>query len=145
MTYEPDTIWGRTVAGDGEVAAPRSGLSLTQRRLLKELAQPRTFTALAANDRLPPPKLEHELVRLAQLQLVAFQRPGSPQPRTAPGLHPPPPLPAPVTKPRTAQSVDVPLPPAVTKPPRSPQRWPILPWCFVAAALGFATVLLLAT
>ena len=125
MVYEPDTIWGRTIAGDGEVAAPRSGLSLTQRRLLKVLGQPRTFTALAAHNRLPAPKLEHELVHLAQLQLVAFQRPGSPQPRTAPGIH-------------------LPLPAAVTMAPRSRQPWPMLPWCFVAAALGFATVLLLA-
>lgn len=124
MVYEPDTIWGRTVAGDGEVVAPRSGLSLTQRRLLKLLGQPRTFTALAARNRLPAPKLEHELVRLAQLQLVAFQRPGSPQPRTAPGINLP-------------LSVGIP-----TVPTR--QRFPLLPWCFVAAALGFMTVLLLA-
>jgi len=145
MAYEPDTIWGRTIAGDGAVTASRSGLSLTQRRLLKQLAQPRTFTALAANDRLPAPKLEHELVRLAQLQLVAFQRPGSTQPRTAPGIHPPrPPAPA-AAKPRTAPSVHLPLPPAVTMPPRPRQPWQILPWCFVAAALGFATVLLLAS
>jgi hypothetical protein len=124
MVYEPDTIWGRTVAGDGEVVAPHSGLSLTQRRLLKLLGQPRTFTALAASNRLPAPKLEHELVRLSQLQLVAFQRPGSPQPRTAPGI-------------------SLPLPASVTLLPSWARR-SILPWCFVAAALGFMTVLLLA-
>jgi hypothetical protein len=124
MVYEPDTVWGRTIAGDGEVAAPHSGLSLTQRRLLKLLEQPRTFTALAARNPLPAPKLEHELVRLAQLQLVAYQRPGSPRPRTAPGIC-------------------LPLPTSVTS-SRARQPWPLLPWCLVAAALGFATVLLLA-
>jgi len=125
MVYEPDTVWGRTIAGDGEVVAPRSGLSLTQRRLLKALGQPCTFSALAAHNRLPPPKLEHELVHLAQLQLVAYQRPGAPRPRTAPGIY-------------------LPLPASVTPPP-SRHPWPLLPWCFVAAVLGFATVVLLAT
>lgn len=124
MMYEPDTVWGRTVAGDGEVVAPQSGLSLTQRRLLKLLGQPRTFTALAARNPLPAPKLEHELVRLAQLQLVAFQRPGSPQPRTAPGIN-------------------LPLPVKAMPAPWQGQ-WPTLPWCFAATALGFATVLFLA-
>jgi hypothetical protein len=125
MAYEPDTIWGRTIAGDGEVAAPRSGLSLTQRRLLKVLAQPRTFSALAAANQLPPPKLEHELVHLAELQLVAFQRPGAPRPRTAPGVR-------------------LPMPASVTK-NRARKPWPLLPWCFLATALGFAAVLLLAS
>jgi hypothetical protein len=125
MAYEPDTVWGRTIEGDGEVAAPHSGLSLTQRRLLKVLAQPRTFSALAAANPLPPPKLEHELVHLAHLKLVAFQRPGSSRPQTAPGI-------------------PLPLPPAVTM-ARARQPWPMLPWCFIAAALGFATVLLLAS
>lgn len=126
MVYEPDTVWGRTVAGDGEVTAARSGLSLTQRHLLKLLGQPRTFTALAATNRLPVPKLEYELVRLAQLQLVAFQRPGSPQPRTAPGILLPPPS------------------EFVAHRPSMRERWPSLPLCFVATALGFATVLMLA-
>jgi len=124
MVYEPDTVWGRTIAGDGEVSAPRSGLSLTQRRLLNLLEQPRTFTALASRNPLPAPKLEHELVRLAQLQLVAYQRPGAPRPRTAPGIY-------------------LPLPGNVTSFPSRP-GWPMSPWCFIAAALGFATVLLLA-
>jgi hypothetical protein len=122
MDYEPDTVWGRTIAGDDEVAAPRSGLSLTQRRLLKLLEQPKTFTVIAARNPLPAPKLEHELVRLAQLQLVAYQRPGASRPRTAPGIY----VPLPVTVPRA-------------RPP-----FPLLPWCLVATALSFATVLLLA-
>ena len=38
MYYEPDTVWGRTVEGDAEIATPRSGLSLVQRRMLADLA-----------------------------------------------------------------------------------------------------------
>ena len=84
MLYEPDTVWGRTVDGDSEIAKPTSGLSLTQRRVLKRLAHPRPFATFAAQNRLPPPKLEHELMALAKLRLVAYQRPGAPRPVTAP-------------------------------------------------------------
>jgi len=88
MYYEPETLWGRTVAGDRELARPAIGLSLVQRRLLKKLARPRPFATLAASLRIEASRLEHELVRLAELELVAFQRPGAPQPRTAPGRMP---------------------------------------------------------
>lgn len=87
MYYEPDTLWGRTIEGDEEVTQPRNGLSLVQRRVLRELGQPRTFAAIAARQLIPAPKLEHELIRLAERKLVAFQRPGSTQPRTAPRIH----------------------------------------------------------
>ncbi len=88
MYYDPETLWGRTVQGDRELARPTIGLSLVQRRLLKKLARPRPFAALVASLRIEASKLEHELVRLAELELVAFQRPGAPQPRTAPGRMP---------------------------------------------------------
>jgi hypothetical protein len=84
MYYEPDTIWGRTVQGEQEVAAAQSGLSLGQRRILTLLDAPRTFASLAAKHHLEVTRLEQELIRLAQLRLVAYQRPGSEQPRTAP-------------------------------------------------------------
>lgn len=84
MYYEPDTIWGRTVQGEQEVAAAQSGLSLGQRRLLTLLDAPRTFASLAAKHHLEVTRLEQELIRLAQLRLVAYQRPGAEQPRTAP-------------------------------------------------------------
>lgn len=87
MYYEPDTVWGRTVEGDEEVAVPKSGLSLVQRRVLRELGQPRPFAVIAARYRMAAPKLESELIWLAERRLVAFQRPGSPQPRTAPRIH----------------------------------------------------------
>lgn len=123
MLYEPDTVWGRTVAGDQEVTLPKSGLSVAQRRLLQQLAPPRTFTTLAARFRLEPPKLEHELLRLAQLELVAFQRPGAPRPRTAP-------------------RIDLALPPESGH-TRS-AGWTTLPLAFVAFAMGFGLVLLIA-
>jgi hypothetical protein len=91
MYYEPDTVWGRTVEGEEEATKAKSGLSLVQRRVLRELTRPRTFASLAAKHyRLPPPRLEHELIALAERKLVAFQRPGAAQPRTAPRIELPP-------------------------------------------------------
>lgn len=121
MLYEPDTVWGRTEAGDREITLPRSGLSVAQRRLLKQLAPPRPFATLAARHRVSPPKLEHELVRLAELELVAFQRPGTLQPRTAPRIH-------------------LALPPEARGPHFS--RGSTLPMALCAFVFGFAVVLL---
>jgi hypothetical protein len=119
MYYEPDTVWGRTIEGDEEVATPRSGLSLVQRRVLRELGRPRTFATLAARHNLEAPKLEHELISLAERRLVAFQRPGSPQPRTAP-------------------RINLPLTGDAT------EEWkPALPVYLLAAAVGISTVLIL--
>jgi len=123
MLYEPDTVWGRTERGDKEITLPKSGLSVAQRRLLKQLAPPRTFTTLAARFRVEPPKLEHELLRLAQLELVAFQRPGAPRPRTAP-------------------RIDLALPPEARA--ARPGWATTLPLAFIAFALGFALVMLVA-
>ncbi len=122
MHYEPDTVWGRTVDGDREVVAPQSGLSLTQRRVLKRLEHPRPFAVFAAQSHLAPPKLEHELIALAQLHLVAFQRPGATRPRTAPSIN----LPLPVASSPQAASIAI-----------------LLPLCFAAAALGIVAVLLI--
>ncbi len=128
MLYEPDTIWGRTAQGDHEIAKPRRGLSLAQRRLLKRLTPPRKFTALAAKLRVEPPILETELVRLAQLELVAFQRPGVAQPHTAP---------------RTAPRIDLALTPGGT--PALPRHTLTVPLGLLAFALGIAAVLLATT
>lgn len=123
MYYEPDTIWGRTVEGDEEVATPKSGLPLAQRRVLCELGQPRPFTVIAACNQMDARRLESELIQLAERRLVAFQRPGSPQPRTAPRLH----LPAPG---RASAAVCA-------------EPWkPSLPVCLLAVALGIGSVLL---
>jgi hypothetical protein len=124
MLYEPDTVWGRTVQGDREIAMPKSGLSLAQRKVLKQLGNPRTLATLAARQRVAPPKLEHELIRLAQMQLVAFQRPGSSRPRTAP-------------------MIDLQLPATSAAEGRS---WrPPLPVYLGATALGLLSVLLFMT
>jgi len=125
MYYEPDTVWGRTIEGDDEVAVPRSGLSLVQRRVLRELVQPRTFAAIAAKHKMEAPKLENELIWLAERKLVAFQRPGSPGPRTAPRIH----LPDPGTMAANA--------PTWQRPP--------LHVCLLAVLLGLCSVLLILT
>jgi len=158
MLYEPDTVWGRTVDGDSEIAKPTSGLSLTQRRVLKRLEHPRPFATFAAQNRLPPPKLEHELMALAQLRLVAYQRPGSPRPRTAPPLNLPlPAAPAPqgVALAKVQRDAARPgaQPPAATartaqahataKAKQAVSIATLLPLCFAAAALGIASVLLI--
>lgn len=124
MYYEPDTIWGRTIEGDHEVAKPSSVLSIVQRRVLQQLREPRSFTVLAARHDHPAPKLEHELIRLADLKLVAFQRPGMQQPRTAPRIQLSMPEGAPVM--------------------REPWR-PPLPVYLAAVAMGIAMVLLVTT
>lgn len=138
MHYEPDTVWGRTIDGDREVDAPRSGLSLTQRRVLKRLEHPRSFAAFAAQNVLTPPKLEHELIALAQLHLVAFQRPGATRPRTAPSIN------------LSSPAADVSAPASEASLPASAASSPapskiLLPLCFVAAVLGMVSVLLIMT
>ena len=125
MYYEPDTVWGRTVAGDEEVAVTRSGLSLVQRRVLRELGKPRTFASIAAKHRIEAPKLESELIWLAERQLVAYQRPGAEGPRTAPRIH--------LGRAGDAQAAG------------EPWRRPPLTVCLLAAALGVCSVLLILT
>lgn len=125
MYYEPDTVWGRTIEGDEEVAVPRSGLSLVQRRVLRELAQPRTFASIAAKHKMEAPKLENELIWLAERRLVAYQRPGTPGPRTQPRIH----LPAGCLDAAAAET----------------WRRPPLTICLLAAALGVCSVLLILT
>lgn len=77
MYVEPDTVWGRTVAGDQAVAAPDARLSPIQRRLLADLAQPRTFAHLATCHRAEAPRLEHELLDLVQADLVTVEAPSA--------------------------------------------------------------------
>ena len=125
MYYEPDTIWGRTIEGDEEVSMPKSGLSLVQRRVLRELGHPRTFAAIAARHKIDAPKLENELIWLAERRLVAFQRPGATAPRTAPRIH----LPEPGAEAANAETW---------------QR-PPLTVCLLAVFVGLCSVLLILT
>lgn len=126
MYYEPDTVWGRTVAGDEEVATPKSGLSLVQRRVLRELGKPRTFASIAAKHKIDAPKLESELIWLAERRLVAYQRPGAEGPRTAPRIR--------LGSPQGAEAAS-----------GEPWRRPPLTVCLLAAALGVCSVLLILT
>ncbi|MCC6870728.1 MAG: hypothetical protein IT522_18085 [Burkholderiales bacterium] len=77
MYVEPDTVWGRTVAGDQAVATPDARLSPIQRRLLADLAEPRTFAHLATHYRSEAPKLEYELLDLVQADLVTVDAPSA--------------------------------------------------------------------
>ncbi len=124
MYYEPDTIWGRTIEGDQEVATPKSGLSLVQRRVLCDLGQPRPFAVIAARYGIQVPKLENELIALAERRLVAFQRPGATQPRTAPGI-------------------SLAMPPGMADDRKSEPWKPPLPVYLLAIALGIGSVLLI--
>jgi hypothetical protein len=128
MYYEPDTVWGRTIEGDDEVALPRSGLSLAQRRVLRELGQPRTFAAIAAKHNMEAPKLENELIWLAERKLVAFQRPGAAGPRTAPRIH-----------------LQESSPDAANAPSAAAWQRPPLGVCLLAVLLGVCSVLLILT
>lgn len=87
MYYEPDTVWGRTIDGDREIATPTNDLSLAQRRVLADLGRPRTFAHLVTRHQADAPRLERELIRLAEARLVEFQRPGAEQSRAAPRIH----------------------------------------------------------
>ena len=127
MYYEPDTVWGRTVEGDDEISKPRNGLSIVQRRMLADLAKPRTFATLVARYQTDAPKLERELIRLAEARLVAFKRPGSDQPRTAPRIE------WPQASPAAPQQVI---------PPQAPPWKPGPMAYFIAIGLGFAAVML---
>lgn len=77
MYVEPDTVWGRTIAGDQAVTTPLASLSPIQRSLLVDLEEPRTFAHLATQYRAQAPRLEQELLDLAQADLVSVQPPGT--------------------------------------------------------------------
>ena len=126
MYYEPDTVWGRTIEGDDEIAKPRNGLSIVQRRMLADLGKPRTFATLVARYQTDAPKLERELIRLAEARLVAFKRPGADQPRTAPRID-------------WAKATPVQYQPI---PPQAPPWKPGPMAYFIAIGLGFAAVML---
>ena len=70
----PSTLIRRTPAGDAELAAPASGLSISQRRFLTFLDTPATFDQVAAGHRLERDKAERDAARLAQAGLIAAER-----------------------------------------------------------------------
>jgi TonB family protein len=84
MTFDSSTICARTAAGEAELATPSQGLALGQRRVLALLQEPVAVDELAHKHRLDPVKLERDLTRLADLELVLLQGPS-----IAPALAPP--------------------------------------------------------
>jgi len=76
MAFDPSTLCARTSAGDAELAIPRLGLSLGQRRILSLLQDPTAIDELAQKHRLDPDKLARDLSRLAELRVVVLHGPG---------------------------------------------------------------------
>lgn len=111
MPLDPATLIARTTAGDAELAAPRHGLAIAQRRLLTLLDQPLALDELATRPGLQPDRLERDLARLAESALIEIHRPaGSTGPLFAPRrlspaavVIPPPPSPTLTTAPATAK------------------------------------------
>src|SRR6185295_15415201 len=75
MPLDPSTLIARTAAGDAELAAPRHGLVIAQRRLLTILDHPVPLDELVARPGVHPDRLERDLARLAEHGLVEIHRP----------------------------------------------------------------------
>ena len=79
MYYEPDTVWGRTIEGDEEVAdAAAAACRSSSGACCASSASRARSRRSRRKHKLEAPKLEHELIWLAERTLVAFQRPASP-------------------------------------------------------------------
>lgn len=75
MQLEPTTICLRSFLGEAEVRKASHGLSLVQRRILVLLDRPRALATFAALHRMEPRRFERDLLRLAELGLVALLSP----------------------------------------------------------------------
>jgi hypothetical protein len=75
MELDPTTVCIRSFRGDDEVRKATHGLSIVQRRILMLLDRPRSLAAFAALHRLEPRRFERDLLRLAELGLVALISP----------------------------------------------------------------------
>ncbi|HVE48599.1 MAG TPA: hypothetical protein VNG69_03145 [Casimicrobiaceae bacterium] len=75
MQLDPTTICVRSFRGEDEVRKALHGLSLVQRRILMLLERPRSLAAFAALHHLEPRRFERDLLRLAELGLVALISP----------------------------------------------------------------------
>jgi protein TonB len=78
MPLDPATLCARTAAGDAELAAPRHGLAIAQRRLLSFLDQPLGIDELVQRPGVTPERLERDLTRLVENGLVEIHRPAVP-------------------------------------------------------------------
>jgi protein TonB len=113
MPLDPSTLCARTAAGDAELAAPRHGLAIAQRRLLTLLDQPLALDDLAARPGLQPDRLERDLGRLVDNGLVEIHRPAGAIGPTFPA--------------HRRSPAAVVLPPPVTVSPAEPARAASLP------------------
>ena len=75
MQLDPATVCIRSFRGEDEVRKATHGLSLVQRRILTLLDRPRSLATFAALHRLEPRRFERDLLRLAELGLVALLSP----------------------------------------------------------------------
>jgi periplasmic protein TonB len=75
MAFDSSTLCARTTAGEAELATPRQGLSLGQRRVLTLLQSPAAVDEVAQKHGLEPDKLARDLTRLAELHLIVLQGP----------------------------------------------------------------------
>lgn len=78
MPLDPSTLCARTAAGDAELAAPRHGLAIAQRRLLSLLERPAPLEELMTRPGVLPDRLEKDLGRLSEHGLVALHGPSKP-------------------------------------------------------------------
>lgn len=69
-TFPKDEVYARSAAADVELQAPQKALSITQRRMLALLEQPRSFAAIAASMHADEARVERDLARLIELGLV---------------------------------------------------------------------------
>ena len=84
MALDSSTLCARTASGEAELATPRQGLSLGQRRVLALMQDPVAVDELAQRHRLEPEKLARDLTRLAELRLIVLQGPAMVEPAPAP-------------------------------------------------------------
>ncbi len=84
MELDPGTICARSSAGEAELRAAKSGLTLPQRKLLSLLVAPRAYAELAAENHLEPLRAARDLARLASLGLIVLHLPSSRTPRQGP-------------------------------------------------------------
>ena len=64
MPLDPATLCARTATGDAELAAPRHGLAIAQRRLLSFLDQPLGIDELVRRPGVIPERLERDLKKV---------------------------------------------------------------------------------
>jgi protein TonB len=87
MAFDSSTLCARTTSGEAELATPRQGLSLGQRRVLTLLQNPAAVDEVAQKHGLEPDKLARDLTRLAELRLIVLQGPTiSPVPANVPSV-----------------------------------------------------------